>query len=387
MPRQELTWSEAGNVRRALWRSENNSAPPARVVVATDLGVAPALELVRQGTGILWRGDFQKARQLLIDLGKCLKTPVVSLPGSVRATFEHHRRVQAERARALGLLLIPFNQDGSVPLRRAPDVRLACEEAYLDILGGAPEPFVASLRELLGLIGAHEWRKKGVPVAALGANIHPYYGVFSPVRGEYVALVANAPLPFGCSRAFDIGAGTGVLAAVLSRRGVRNVVATDSDPRAVACAHENFKRLGLRGVEVVRADLFPPGRASLIVCNPPWLPGEPTSALEHAVYDPDSTMLRRFLKGLPAHLDEDGEGWLIMSDFAELLGLRAPGELGDMFQVAGVRVVGKRETRPTHGKVGDSNDPLHAARAAEVTSLWRLKVRVKGAPSLPPSPW
>ena len=60
--------------------------------------------------------------------------------------------------------------------------------------------FVASLRELLGLISAHEWRKNGVEVPALGAapnnRIHPHYGVFSPQRGEYVSLVQHA-LPNG----------------------------------------------------------------------------------------------------------------------------------------------------------------------------------------------
>lgn len=383
-----LTWSERGEVRQARWRSENRAPPPARVVMGDErLSLTEALGIIQSGAAILWRGDFQKARQLLIDLGKSLKAPPASAAESVGAAFEHHRRAQAARATTLGLLLIPFEKDGSVPLRRAPDVRLPCEEAYPDLLSGAPEAFVTSLRELLGLIGAHEWRKKGVPVPALGANVHPHYGVFSPVRGEYVALVANAPLPFGCTRAFDIGTGTGVLAAVLSRRGVRTVVATDNDPRAVACAHENFLRLGLRGAEVVQADLYPRGKASLVVCNPPWLPGEPTSALEGAIYDPGSIMLRRFLDGLGEHLDTDGEGWLILSDFAELLGLRAPGELGDLIVAAGLKVVGKRETRPSHGKVSDTNDPLHTARAAEVTSLWRLRVRGAGGRSLPPTPW
>lgn len=94
------------------------------------------------------------------------------------------------------------------------------------------EHSIASLRELLGIVGAHEWRKKGVPIAALGGErIHPHYGVFSPVRGEYVALVARAPLP-SMSLAFEIGVGTGVLAAVLASRGVGRIVATDQDKRA-----------------------------------------------------------------------------------------------------------------------------------------------------------
>ena len=53
------------------------------------------------------------------------------------------------------------------------------------------------------------------------------------MRGEYLDLVAKAPLP-SRELAFDIGTGTGVLAAILARRGVKRVVATDLDPRALA---------------------------------------------------------------------------------------------------------------------------------------------------------
>jgi methylase of polypeptide subunit release factors len=231
------------------------------------------------------------------------------------------------------------------------------------------------LRELQGLIGAHEWRKKGVEIPALGARIHPYYGVFSPLRGEYVQLVNEAPLP-SMELAFDIGAGTGVLAAVLARRGIKRIVATDQDPRALACARENLLRLGLHErVEVVQADLFPEGRVPLIVCNPPWVPARPSSPIEYAIFDPDSRMLRGFLNGLFAHLSPDGEGWLILSDLAEHLGLRSRDELLAWIDAAGLKVVGRLDTRPHHPKVVDDSDPLHAARAAEVTSLWRLAAK------------
>jgi len=253
-------------------------------------------------------------------------------------------------------------------LRRAPDVRQACVEAY----GPAEQASVVSLRELVGLIGAHEWRRKGVAIPALNDRIYPHYGVFSPIRGEYVALVAETPLP-SLELAFDIGSGTGVLAAVLARRGVAHVVATDQDPRALACSRENIARLGLsRRVDVIHADLFPEGRAPLVVCNPPWLPARPSSPLEYAVYDPESRMLLGFLAGLAAHLEPGGEGWLILSDFAEHLGLRTRAELLAAIDLSGLAVAGRRDVRPYHPKTSDLADPLHTARAAEITSLWRL---------------
>jgi len=306
---------------------------------------------------------------------KSKKSAASSLPKSPAETFHLHRQARSQRARTLGALLIPLDEDYGIPLRRAPDIRSACVEAY----GPGDGPSVASLRELLGIVGAHEWRTKGIEIPALGGRIHPHYGVFAPIRSEYVDLVATAPLPTlsgSSSVAFDVGTGTGVLAAVLARRGIRRVVATDRDPRALACARENVQRLGLAAqVEIVQADLFPEGRAALVVCNPPWVPARPSSPIEHGIYDPESQMLRGFLNALPAHLAPGGEGWMILSDLAEHLGLRSRSVLLAMFETAGLKVVDRSDVRPKHPKASDEKDPLHAARAAEVTSLWRLAVR------------
>lgn len=375
----QIHWIEGGAERSARWRSESGMPAPKRVAIADDTTNADtAYRLACEGTALLWRGDFQNARQLLQALARradhqsgkpARKAKAAKAPASPTEAFHLHRQAQSQRARTLAMLLIPFEADYGIPLRRAPDVRLACNEAY----GRGEQAFVASLRELLGLIGAHEWRRTGVPLAALDARIHPHYGVFAPIRGEYVGLVAQAPLPARTSVAFDIGTGTGVLAAVLARRDVPRIVATDLDARALSCARDNLLRLGLaHRIETVQADLFPEGRAQLIVCNPPWLPARPSSALEHAVYDPDSRMLRGFLAGLAAHLEPGGEGWLILSDLAEHLGLRPRAELLDWIAGAGLKVLGRLDVKPCHPRAADAADPLHAARAAEVTSLWRL---------------
>lgn len=369
-----VTWKEDGATRQSPWRSLAGVPPPRRVVIADDrISADDAFRLTAEGTALLWRGDFNNARQLLQALARRIerRTKPAEAGASLSAqAFHRYRLGQAQRARSLGMLLLPFEADFSIPLRRAPDARLACAEAHGPIGG----PFIASLRELLGVIGAHEWRRLGVPIAALGARIHPHYGVFSPVRGEYLDLVATAPLPAGCRLAFDIGTGTGVLAAILARHGVARVIATDNDTRALACATENIRRLGLAAsVEVVEADLFPPGRAQLVVCNPPWLPGRAGSSLERAVYDPDSRMLHGFLEGLTNRLAPGGEGWLILSDLAEHLGLRSRDDLLADFARAGLKLVERHDIAPSHRRAGDRGDPLHAARAREITSLWRLR--------------
>jgi methylase of polypeptide subunit release factors len=368
-----LTWTDpaAGSTHTARWRSEAGNPPPKRVVIADDRTTADAAyRQACEGIALLWRGDFQNARQLLQAMSRRVDRKPRKAATSPLDAFNLHRQAQSQRARTLGMLLIPLEADYSIDLRRAPDVREACAEAY----GEGEEPSIVSLRELLGLIGAHEWRKKGVEIAALdGERIHPHYGVFSPVRGEYIDLVAKAPLP-SQALAFDIGTGTGVLAALLAKRGVERIVATDQDPRALACARENLTRLGLQSqVDVIEADLFPEGRAPLVICNPPWLPARPSSPIERAVYDPDSQMLRGFLDGLTAHLESNGEGWLIMSDFAEHLGLRSRDALLAMIDAAGLKVIGRDDIKPKHPKASDASDPLYRARVAEVTSLWRLK--------------
>ena len=301
--------------------------------------------------------------------------------------------------------MIPLNDDYTIPLRRAPDIRQACTEAY----GPATTASVSSLRALLGAIGAHEWRTKGIEIPEAGGRIHPHFGVFAPIRREYVDLVSTTPLPVASTQsgagihplastrsgaglhpdagiqlgasasanvAFDIGTGTGVLAAVLARRGIERVIATDLDPRALACARENVRQLGLSDrIEVVQADLFPEGRAALVICNPPWIPARPSSPMENGIYDPDSRMLRGFLRALPEHLEPGGEGWLILSDLAEHLGLRTRAQLLAEFETAGLRVAGRSDVPPRHPRSADKTDPLHFARAAEITSLWRLVPR------------
>jgi methylase of polypeptide subunit release factors len=376
-----IDWAEGDEVRSARWRSESGAPPPGQMAIVDDRMTADqAYGLACQGTALLWRGDFQNARQLLAAMGKRIdrharKAKAPAQPPTPAEAFHRHRQLQSQRARTLGMLLVPVDGDYGIPLRRAPDVRQACREAW----GPGEGPSVVSLRELLGLIGAHEWRTKGIPVPALDGRIHPHYGVFTPIRREYVDLVAKAPLPQAASSAsvaFDIGTGTGVLAALLARRGIQRIVATDQDPRALACARENIERLGLAGqVEIVEADLFPEGRAALALCNPPWVPARPGTPIESGIYDPGSRMLRGFLEALAAHLVPGGEGWLVLSDLAEHLGLRTRKELLAMIEAAGLAVVDRLDAKPKHPKAADEDDPLHAARAAEVTSLWRLAVR------------
>lgn len=387
-----LYWNEGGQQCFARWHSENGIAAHQKIQIGDDTLTADvAYRLACEGTAILYRGDFQNARQLLQALVRRVDKPSKkskrvnkgSKNGETREKtpldlFNLHRLSQSQRARILGMLLIQIEADHSIPLRRAPDVAQACLEAY----GPQTQSYIVSLRELLGVISAHEWRKKGVPILVRDdeeIRIHPHYGVFSPIRGEYIELVLKAPLPkalIESSTAFDIGVGTGVLSVVLAIREIQNIIATDQDDRAITCAKENIDRLGLSNqVKIQKTHLFPDGKAALIVCNPPWLPARPSSSLEHAVYDPGSQMLKGFLGGLRKHLLLEGEGWLILSDIAEHLGLRTREELLGWIDAAGLSVIARLDTKPHHPKAFDQTDALYMARSKEITSLWRLGIK------------
>ncbi|MBU0748688.1 MAG: methyltransferase, partial [Gammaproteobacteria bacterium] len=183
-----IEWSRQGQIQQAQWRSESGAPAPRRIATADDtLAADTAYRMACEGTGLLWQGDFQNARMLLQALmrradaksGKSTKAGKPAKPSKAATkaaekaaaatpaeAFHLHRQAQAQRARVLASVLIPLEGDYGIDLRRAPDWRQACAEAWGPATG---ERSVATLRELLGLVGAHEWRKKGVEVPDLGA--------------------------------------------------------------------------------------------------------------------------------------------------------------------------------------------------------------------------
>ena len=401
--KQYVQWLENKNgnesLHQARWLSESSHAPPERIVLVDDKTTADeAYRLACEGTSLLWRGDFHNAKQLLQALTRRIErtnerseqrkikkaakaNESAQSPNSaiesvvIPNLFHQQRQMQAQRARILSRLLLELDASYASQLRRAPDVSAACTAAFGQLDNATDESCVLSFRDLQGALGAAQWRAKGVPIDSLGLSIFPHYGVFAPTRHEYVQLLLDAPLPTVHNIAYDIGTGTGLLAIILAQRGVKQVIATDLNPRALACANENFTRNGLANVQLQQADLYPTDAplANLIVCNPPWLPAKPSSPLEYAVYDANSAMLRGFLQDAKTHLAEQGEVWLILSDLAEHLQLRTREELLGWFSDSGLKVKYRLDTKPKHGRSQDDTDPLYAARSAEITSLWCLE--------------
>lgn len=356
------------------YRNESTQSPPRDFVFVAETSASRIIQAARQSIATVWRGDFHNAKQVLAAIKKRVKPrPQAEAPAHAdpASAFHQYRLAQSQASRLANALCVEIGAGFALDLPRAPNIQAALYDVY-----GVEnnETFILPLAQLLGFIGAHEWHKKGVTIPELGGAIHVPFGVFSPIRGEYLSLIAQAKLPANARTALDVGTGSGVIAALLARRGVENIIATDTNPRAVACAQTNIARLGFsQQINVLQQDLFGEHTADLIVCNPPWLPAKPTSAVETALYDPKHAMLHAFLRGAAAHLAQGGQVWLVMSNLAELLGLRGAHDLANWFAQYGWRVVGSLKTAPQHRKASNRGDPLAFARQREITTLYILE--------------
>lgn len=359
------------------FRSESD-APPETLETATDRTTAvEALRILRDGTHLLYRGDEKSARQLFAALKRRVGQKARKRHDenvSVTELFHRERARRSSEHQVLSRLLVELDGEYRLVLGHASDVRQALEAAW-----GKPdgEPTLVSLRELLGIVGAYEWQRRGIEIPGVG-RIHPHYGVFAPTRPTYVELCAEAPLPVDL-RVLDVGTGTGVLACLFARRGAREVIAVDRDPRAVRCAKENVERLGLgEKVRVILGELFASQSADLYVANPPWLPGVVRTAIERSIFDPKSEFLDGYLRGLGERLGrgEGSEGWLILSDLAERLGLRGEDEVETRAHGHGLALKWTA-TRPSSSAPEEpTDDPILRARHAEKVWLRSFVHRV-----------
>ena len=80
-------------------------------------------------------------------------------------------------------------------------------------------------------------------------------------------------------------------------------------------------------------------------------------------------MLKGFLAGLKDHLTPGGEGWLILSDFAEHLGLRPRGEVLRLIEAAGLKLISATTPGRATAKAMDMRPAASGARRREDLAL------------------
>ena len=375
--------------KESIWISQNLSlAPEGFVHLRKPIPTDKALEILFSKSGILWEGDYHHGKTFLSKIAKYFDRVYSILPkGTIKKRFLAFKMFQTKRAVVLSKFAVLVSPEHSMAhLSRAPNISMALKAAF----NNEGASYIVPLREVLGAIGSWEWRKEGVKIPILENSLHPHYGVFCPtVRNDYIKLISTVTISPKAKLAYDIGVGSGVLSAILIRRGIKEVVGTDTSDRALLCARDNLTRFGMISkTQLIKSDVYPPSCVSmghkkpdLIVCNPPWLPMTVSSSLlDEAIYDENNSFLISFLNGIENHLSEEAhsEAFLILSDLAEHIGLRSRKELLDMFETANLMVVDKLESVPCNHprrRLNSGADILSEARRMEVTNLWRLKIK------------
>jgi release factor glutamine methyltransferase len=119
---------------------------------------------------------------------------------------------------------------------------------------------------------------------------------------------------------FEIGTGTGLLAACALQAGAARAVATDINSNAVINARFNSALLGFaKRLEVRQVAPAHPGayevlrndeQFDVILSNPPWVNRVPQRIDEFALYDASFKLMRTLLDGLPKHLRPGGKALL-----------------------------------------------------------------------------
>lgn len=176
------------------------------------------------------------------------------------------------------------------------------------------------LRLKFALFQRHRHDRKVVErIGGLPILVRP--GVFNPalfrVTPVFLEWISEGLIPAG-SQVLDLGTGTGVLAIAAASSAAR-VVAVDSNPVAVECARINAEKNSVaHRVEPRLGDLFEPvagERFDLVLCNPPYFAGRPSTELETAFRAGD--FARRFARGLGDQLADKGRALVILSSIGD----------------------------------------------------------------------
>ncbi len=119
----------------------------------------------------------------------------------------------------------------------------------------------------------------------------------------------------------DVGTGAGIQAITAALTALK-VVAVDINPEAVKFARKNSRINGVESrVTVLEGNLFSPlkqgDRFDVILFTPPYMEGRPETYFDHALYDPDKSIAKRFFSEARNFLNNDGYVQMIYSSLAD----------------------------------------------------------------------
>lgn len=119
----------------------------------------------------------------------------------------------------------------------------------------------------------------------------------------------------------DIGTGSGIQAITAGQK-AQKVIGIDINPEAVRCAKENVKNNGLENViKIYQGDLFSPltleCKFDAILFTPPYMEGPLKIVFDHALNDPNKSLVNRFFREAKIYLKPGGYVQMVYSSLAE----------------------------------------------------------------------
>ena len=194
-------------------------------------------------------------------------------------------------------------------------------------------------------------------------SLHVAPGVFDPqgVSAEMVDLARELLPDPERPVVVEIGTGCGAVSILASRSWPGTTIyATDVSARALGCARQNAKRLGVRSIRFAQGNMLQPlpralfGGVDLLFCNVPYVSPiggkdlKDWSVPEETVYgpDPDGLGLMRMLANASTSLLREGGFWVFQ------LGESQWDNFADHLQQLGFEVIEPRMRRVGHAVIG-----------------------------------
>lgn len=155
----------------------------------------------------------------------------------------------------------------------------------------------------------------GISLLVYPSVFHPRYYLSSEIIIEF-----SKQLPLEGKIVLELGAGSGMLAFTMARRGAQ-VYASDINSEAIEGLHFNSKNLDLP-ISIIQSDLFDSfGEVTFdyIFINPPFYRKAPVNDQEKAFYaGKDLEYFRRLADQLPSRIRAMAQVFMILSEDAEV---------------------------------------------------------------------
>lgn len=158
-------------------------------------------------------------------------------------------------------------------------------------------------------------------VHVMGNTYHISGQVFNPkyyYTSQFMARHINVQPE---DSVLDMGTGSGIQ-AITAGRAASRVLAVDINPEAVQYAARNVEVNGLSNrIAVMEGDLFSSiereQKFSVILFTPPYMQGNIKCHFDHALFDCDKRLLRRFFKEAGAFIMPNGYVQMVYSSIAD----------------------------------------------------------------------